>query len=127
MPSQPRDNFLPGRRPPLRDVNGSHDDEAVPTLGHIDGETVPDLGRIPREPRWRRSIGAARRGTSPRPRLRYLPFPLGSRSTTRQVNFRLSPAEHAQLVEVAHAYGVSPTRLARMLTIRGVKRVLEDG
>jgi hypothetical protein len=48
------------------------------------------------------------------------------RSDVRQVNFRLSHTEYAELDRVARAYGVTCPRLARMLTIRGVRKVLDD-
>jgi hypothetical protein len=44
----------------------------------------------------------------------------------RQVNFRLSPREHARLVEAAQLYGMRPGMLARLLTVRGVDRALAD-
>jgi hypothetical protein len=47
-----------------------------------------------------------------------------TRRDVRQVNFRLSHAEYGELQRVAVAYGVSGPRLARMLTMRGVRRVL---
>ena len=45
----------------------------------------------------------------------------------RQVNFRLTPAEYQDLRSVAFDYGVTATQLARMLTIRGVRRARDDG
>lgn len=44
----------------------------------------------------------------------------------RQVNFRLGPGEHARLVEAARLFGMRPTVLARVLTVRGVDRALRD-
>jgi hypothetical protein len=46
------------------------------------------------------------------------------RRETRQVSFRLSPAEYEELDRAARLYAVSGARLARMLTMRGVRRVL---
>ena len=51
------------------------------------------------------------------------PPPPGAR---RQVNFRLGTGEHARLVEASRLYGMSPTVLARLLTIRGVDRALRE-
>jgi hypothetical protein len=44
----------------------------------------------------------------------------------RQVNFRLGPGEHARLVEASRLFAMSPTVLARVLTVRGVDRALRD-
>jgi len=44
----------------------------------------------------------------------------------KQVSFRLSEAEHRRLQRAARAYGTTGARLARMLTIRGVRRALRD-
>jgi hypothetical protein len=49
-----------------------------------------------------------------------------TRREVRQVSFRLSPAEHQDLQRAASFFGVSCARLARMLTIRGVRRALTD-
>jgi hypothetical protein len=46
------------------------------------------------------------------------------RRRVRQVSFRMSTEEFGDLDRVALAYGVSASRLARMLTIRGVKRAI---
>lgn len=51
------------------------------------------------------------------------PPPTGAR---RQVNFRLGPGEHARLVEASRLFGMSPTVLARVLTVRGVDRALRE-
>jgi hypothetical protein len=48
------------------------------------------------------------------------------RRRTRQVSFRMSTDEFGELDQVALAYGVSASRLARMLTIRGTKRALGE-
>jgi hypothetical protein len=55
-----------------------------------------------------------------------LPRPILIRREVRQVSFRLSLGEHDELRRAAAAYGVSNARLARMLTIRGVRRALRD-
>jgi len=47
------------------------------------------------------------------------------RHDRRQVNFRVSHEEFDLIDRAARAYGVSAPRLARMLTIRGVRRALE--
>lgn len=48
------------------------------------------------------------------------------RGTSRQVNFRLGPGEHAQLVEAAELFALRPAALARLLTVRGVERVMYE-
>jgi hypothetical protein len=57
------------------------------------------------------------------------PAPLVShavlRRDRRQLNFRVSDEEYEEIDRAARAYGVSAPRLARMLTIRGVRRALE--
>jgi hypothetical protein len=66
----------------------------------------------------------ARARTSPPARLPSGdPPPTGMR---RQVNFRLGPGEHARLVEASRLFGMSPTVLARVLTVRGVDRALRE-
>ncbi len=47
------------------------------------------------------------------------------RRDRRQLNFRVSDEEYEEIDRAARAYGVSAARLARMLTIRGVRRALE--
>jgi hypothetical protein len=48
------------------------------------------------------------------------------RGSSRQINFRLGPSEHARLVAAAELFGTRPTTLARILTIRGVNRALYE-
>jgi hypothetical protein len=48
------------------------------------------------------------------------------RRAVRQINFRVSPSEYDEIHTVAGLYGVSPSRIARMLTLRGVRRVASD-
>ena len=48
------------------------------------------------------------------------------RGSSRQVNFRLGPEEHARLAEAARAYGLRPGTFARVLTVRGVDAALYD-
>ena len=48
------------------------------------------------------------------------------RGPRRQVNFRLSPGEHARLTQLARAFGMRPGALARLLTVRGVERALYE-
>jgi hypothetical protein len=55
-----------------------------------------------------------------------LPRPTYARREVRQVSFRLSLAEHSELERAAYAFGTSSARLARMLTMRGVRRTLRD-
>lgn len=57
------------------------------------------------------------------------PPPLTQRpsdASRRQVNFRLGAGEHARLVEAARLFGMRPSVLARVLTVRGVDRALSD-
>ena len=44
----------------------------------------------------------------------------------RQVNVRLGPEEHARLVEAPGLFGMQPSVLARVLTVRGVARALRE-
>jgi hypothetical protein len=57
------------------------------------------------------------------------PLPAGApppRGTSHQVNFRLGPAEHANLLEAARLFAMRPTALARVLTVRGVHSALYE-
>ncbi|HEV2057859.1 MAG TPA: hypothetical protein VGR11_00795 [Solirubrobacteraceae bacterium] len=59
------------------------------------------------------------------------PMPRGvgdppERGPRRQVNFRLSPDEHGRLLAAARSYGMRSSALARLLTVRGVDRMLYD-
>lgn len=49
-----------------------------------------------------------------------------ARGSSRQVNFRLGPEEHARLVEAARLYGLRPGAFARVLTVRGVDAALYE-
>jgi hypothetical protein len=49
-----------------------------------------------------------------------------ARGAGRQINFRLGPDEHARLAEAAELFAMRPTALARVLTMRGVNRVLYE-
>ena len=42
---------------------------------------------------------------------------------SRQVNFRLSPAQHARLAQAVESVGARPAELARLLTMRGVEQM----
>ena len=44
----------------------------------------------------------------------------------RQISVRVSPADYDEIDHVAGLYGVSCARIARMLTLRGVKRTLAE-
>jgi hypothetical protein len=48
------------------------------------------------------------------------------RGASRQINFRLGPAEHADLLKAARLFGMRPTTLARLLTVRGVNGALYE-
>ena len=43
-----------------------------------------------------------------------------------QINCRLGPDEHARLLQAARLFGMRPTSLARLLTVRGVDRALYE-
>lgn len=43
---------------------------------------------------------------------------------SRQVNFRISAAQHERLAQAAQRVGAKPTELARILTMRGVEHML---
>ena len=43
-----------------------------------------------------------------------------------QINFRLGRDEHERLLEAARLFGMRPTSLARLLTVRGVDRALYE-
>lgn len=71
--------------------------------------------------------------SAPAPSLAAAPPPLPravadppARGSRRQVNFRLSPDEHARLTQLARAFGMRPGPLARLLTVRGVERALYE-
>jgi hypothetical protein len=49
-----------------------------------------------------------------------------ARGARRQVNFRLSPDEHARLLRAARAFGMRPGALARLFTVRAVDRALYE-
>lgn len=80
------------------------------------------LVQLDGEARMRRS--AALQESAPPPAVT-LDSDIRPRRSVRQVNFRMSRNEYSELDRVARAYGVSAPRLARMLTIRGVRRALE--
>lgn len=56
------------------------------------------------------------RGATPAPRAR----------GGRQVNFRLSPADHQRLADAAELLGLKVAQLARLLALRGVAQILEE-
>ncbi len=70
--------------------------------------------------------GAAveRAQSAPPPRLPAGALP--ATASSRQVNFRLGPREYARLERAAELFAARPTTLARMLTVRGVDRVLYE-
>ena len=49
-----------------------------------------------------------------------------TKGAQRQVNFRLGPDEHARLRNAAELFGMPPTTLARVLTVRGVDAALYE-
>jgi hypothetical protein len=49
-----------------------------------------------------------------------------ARGASRQVGFRLAPEDHERLRRVARMYGMRPSALARVLTVRGVNLALHD-
>jgi hypothetical protein len=73
------------------------------------------------EARDRRKQALERSAPPPAPRLEARHI---RRRADRQVSFRMTDRERGDLERVALAYGVSSARLARMLTIRGVRSAL---
>ena len=63
---------------------------------------------------------AARPRRLPAPNVEQAP----GRPVSRQVNFRISAAQHERLAQAAQRIGVKPTQLARLLTMRGVEHML---
>ena len=49
-----------------------------------------------------------------------------TKGSQRQVNFRLGPDEHARPRKAAELFGMPPTTLARVLTVRGVDAALYE-
>jgi hypothetical protein len=57
------------------------------------------------------------------------PLPTGApppHGASRQINVRLGPSEHADLLKAATVFATRPTTLARMLIVRGVNRALYE-
>jgi hypothetical protein len=55
-----------------------------------------------------------------------IPREVSRRRRARQVSFRLSVEEHAEVERVAYAYGTTSARLARMVTLRAVRKALGE-
>ncbi|HEX8104527.1 MAG TPA: hypothetical protein VF533_18060 [Solirubrobacteraceae bacterium] len=55
-----------------------------------------------------------------------VPVPSAPSRAARQVNFRLTDEELADLQRAAHVLGLRPTQLARMLVLNGVRRMLVE-
>lgn len=51
---------------------------------------------------------------------------LAERRSYRQVGIKLRPADFDVLADAARAHGVAPTTLARILTVRGAKSLVEE-
>jgi len=49
-----------------------------------------------------------------------------ARGSRRRVNFRLGPEEHTRLLHAARVFGMRPSALAFLLTVRGVNRALYE-
>jgi hypothetical protein len=98
-----------------------YDDDAYDDLPVVDA--IRAALELSSEARNRRREALDRSAPPPVPRAeaRYL-----RRRANRQVSFRMTDAERGDLERVALSYGVSSARLARMLTIRGVRRALGD-
>jgi hypothetical protein len=103
------------------DVATSRDD--VYFRSPDDGQLIPDLSRLPEE-RWLEALRPLNR--SGRRRAANTSGDPPSTGARRQVNFRLGPGEHARLIEAAKVFGMRPTVLARLLTVRGVDRALRE-
>ena len=80
----------------------------------IKGQLLLEDGPVPRQRPIEGASRAIPRGAPP------------ARGAGRQINFRLGPQEHARLVEAAGLFAMTPTALARILTVRGVARALPE-
>ena len=130
-------------------IRGFYFGEPVPDLDALPRERWPDVLRPLRERTQRRAVGGLRspeavvagqilvselmlEGGAARTRARQVPpprMPRGApptKGSLRQVNFRLGPDEHARLREAARLFGMPPTTLARVLTVRGVNAALYE-
>lgn len=138
--------------PPTNDgipIRGYYFGEPVPDLSALPRERWPEVLRPLRERTQRRAVSSlqnsedltaghvlvsdlmledgaarARANEAPPPAM-----PSGAppaKGPCRQVNFRLGPGEHARLVKAARLFGMPPTTLARVLTVRGVDAALYE-
>jgi hypothetical protein len=130
-------------------IRGYYFGEPVPDLNALPRDRWPEVLRPLRERTQRRAVGGLRSQEAvvaghvlvsklmledgaathrareaPPPRMpRGAPPTKGS---LRQVNFRLGPDEHARLLDAARLFGMPPTTLARVLTVRGVDAALYE-
>lgn len=88
--------------------------EQVHAAWEIKGRLLLEDGPAPRQRPIEAASRAIPRGAPP------------ARGAGRQINFRLGPQEHARLVEAAGLFAMTPTALARILTVRGVDRALHE-
>jgi len=130
-------------------IRGYYFGEPVPDLNALPRERWPDVLRPLRERTQRRAVSGLHskeavvagqilvsdlmmEHTAARTRAREAApprMPRGApptRGSLRQVNFRLGPDEHARLLEAARLFGMPPTTLARVLTVRGIDAALYE-
>ncbi|MDP1849086.1 MAG: hypothetical protein Q8K79_14940 [Solirubrobacteraceae bacterium] len=130
-------------------IRGYYFGEPVADLNALPRARWPDMLRPLRERTQRRAVGGLQsqeaviagqilvsdlmlEDAEARIRARDAPpprMPRGAppiKGSLRQVNFRLGPDEHARLLEAARLFGMPPTTLARVLTVRGVDVALYE-
>jgi hypothetical protein len=88
--------------------------DGVPIHGWHRGEPIPALDRIPKD-RCRQVLKPLRDDTRRR-----------ARNATQSDVITAGPGEHARLLEAASLFAMTPTTLARVLTVRGVERALYE-
>lgn len=90
--------------------------------GALADRLVVEIQRVERAARERHAAAAQ----SPQP----VPTPRASRERrrrySRQIGFRLTPDEHADLARAAETLSLRPAQVARMLVVRGVHQVLRE-
>ena len=99
---------------------------ALRTVGALLDEPHTHASMLVRE----LEIEAAERRIPPSPRLPPAPDLPGAdaagRERRRQVNFRLGPGEHDDLLRAAATVGLRPAQFARLMTVRGAGATLRQ-
>ena len=152
MTEDDQTDLMNGDKPRMHDgipICGYYFGEPVPDLAALPRERWPDVLRPLRERTQRRAVSSLQtteaviagqilvsdlmlEDTAARSRAQQAPppgLPRGAppaKGSPRQINFRLGPDEHARLREVARLFGMPPTTLARVLTVRGVDAALYE-